>query len=51
MKMSDFNKEERTFSFSEGAQQLGISEAELISVAIRERLLDENGIPTELAIR
>ena len=50
MKTSEFNNEERTFSFSEIADQLGVSEEELIRVAKQEGLLDEYGIPTEFAI-
>lgn len=51
MKTSNFYNEGRTFSFSEIADQLGISEEELIKVAKEEGLLDENGKPTEFAIR
>lgn len=50
MKTSDFKQEERTFSFSEVADQLGVSEEELTRVAKKEGLLDENGMPTEFAI-
>lgn len=51
MHESDLNYEERTFSFKEIADQLGISEEELISFAIQDGLLDTNGMPTEFAIQ
>lgn len=51
MQTSDFNKEERIFSFSDIADELGISEEELISFAKQEGLLDSNGMPTEFAIQ
>ena len=50
MKTPNLNNEERTFSFSEIACELGISEEQLIGVAKQEGLLDENGMPTEFAI-
>lgn len=50
MKTTNFNNEEQTFSFKETANQLGVSEEELIRVAKLEGLLDENGMPTEFAI-
>ncbi|MEI7526292.1 MAG: hypothetical protein WCJ95_18240 [Mariniphaga sp.] len=50
MKTPNLNNEERTFSFSEIASQLGVSEDELIRVAMQEGLLDQNGMPTEFAI-
>ena len=50
MKVSNFNNEERTFSFSEIAQELGITEEVLIRVAMNEGLIDEHGMPTEYAI-
>jgi orotate phosphoribosyltransferase-like protein len=50
MKSSNFNHEERTFSFSEIANELGISEEDLIWLAKQEGLLDENGFPTDFAI-
>lgn len=51
MKTSDFNNEERTFSFGEVAAYIGVSEEEILRVARDEGLLDENGMPTEFAIR
>ena len=51
MQKSDFNYEERTFSFKEIADQLGVSEEEIISYAQQEGLLDSNGMPTEFAIQ
>ncbi|GEM_PF-4634093 len=51
MQKSDFNDEERTFSFKEIADQLGVSEEEIISFAQQEGLLDPNGMPTEFAIQ
>lgn len=50
MKTSHLNNEKQTFSFSQIAEQLGVSEEELILVAKKEGLLDENGLPTEFAI-
>ncbi|MBL7965644.1 MAG: hypothetical protein JNK09_01505 [Prolixibacteraceae bacterium] len=50
MKTSHLNNQERTFSFREVANQLGVTEEELILVAKQEGLLDENGLPTEFAI-
>ena len=50
MNIPDLNPKERTYSFSEIADELGISMEELIRVAKQEGLLDENGMPTEFAI-
>lgn len=49
MKTSNLNNEQ-TFSFAEIAQQLGVSEEEVIQVAKENGLLDENGNPTQYAI-
>jgi len=49
MKTPNSNNEQK-FSFAEIAQQLGVSEAEVIQKAKESGLLDENGNPTEFAI-
>lgn len=49
MKTPNSNNKQ-TFSFAEIAQQLGISEAEVIQKARENGLIDENGYPTEYAI-
>jgi len=41
---------EQTFSFKEIADQLGVSEAQVIQKLREGGLIDSNGIPTELAI-
>jgi len=41
---------DKTYSFAEIAEQLGISEAEIVEIAYREGLIDENGTPTPKAI-
>ena len=45
------SKKEQTFSFAEIAKQLGVTEAEVIQAAKEDGLIDENGKPTEFAIR
>ena len=45
------SKKEQTFSFAEIAKQLGVTEAEVIQAAKEDGLIDENGKPTEYAIR
>ena len=51
MKTTKFNNAESTFTFAEIADQLGITEEELILFAKQEGLLDENGFPTDFAIK
>lgn len=49
MKTSNSNNKQ-TYSFAEIAQQLGVTEAEVIQEAKENGLIDENGQPTQFAI-
>ena len=49
MQTSHSNKDQK-FSFAEVAQQLGVSEDEVIQKARETGLIDEKGYPTEFAI-
>lgn len=42
---------EKTFSFKELADEVGVTEAELIQMAQENGLIDSDGKPTEFAIR
>lgn len=43
-------QETPTFSFKEVAEQIGVTEDEVIELAKREGLIDEYGMPTQKAI-
>jgi len=49
MQTSNSNDEQK-FSFAEVAQQLGVSEEEVIQKVRESGLIDENGQPTEFAL-
>jgi len=48
--MNNHSQNEKTYTFSEIANEIGLSEDELIELALFEGLIDENGFPTKKAI-
>ena len=45
-----YPKSEDTYTFAEVANEIGISEHELVEFAFSEGLIDEYGMPTNLAL-
>jgi len=50
MKVVPKNDQEKRFTFSEIADEIGVPESELLEIAQKEGLIDENGNPTQFAI-